>query len=258
MESIWQPEWSPTGDLVFASDRSGWWNLERIRDGERSALYPTEARVRLPGLGVRNELVRVSRRRTDCLRLRFRRVHAASACSIPRPASSTSSTSVSTLGVAVRLAEGTKAVIVAGSATTPRPGRSGRRRDRRGRRSGRASSRRSRRRTSRSRARSSSRPKAGSPRTRSSTRRRTRTSTAPEGELPPLIVESHGGPTGNATADVQPRRAVLDESRLRRRRRRLRRLDGLRPCYRERLNGDWGVVDLERLRQRCPLPRRPG
>ena len=22
-ESIWQPEWSPTGDLVFASDRSG-------------------------------------------------------------------------------------------------------------------------------------------------------------------------------------------------------------------------------------------
>jgi hypothetical protein len=25
-ESIWQPEWSPTGELVFASDRSGWWN----------------------------------------------------------------------------------------------------------------------------------------------------------------------------------------------------------------------------------------
>ena len=28
-ESIFQPDWSPTGDLVFASDRSGWWNLER-------------------------------------------------------------------------------------------------------------------------------------------------------------------------------------------------------------------------------------
>ncbi|HEY6076012.1 MAG TPA: hypothetical protein VIV36_04170, partial [Gaiella sp.] len=39
VESIWQPEWSPAGDLVFASDRSGWWNLERIRDGERTPLH---------------------------------------------------------------------------------------------------------------------------------------------------------------------------------------------------------------------------
>ena len=29
-ESIFQPEWSPDGVLYFASDRSGWWNLERI------------------------------------------------------------------------------------------------------------------------------------------------------------------------------------------------------------------------------------
>ncbi len=29
-ESIFQPEWSPTGDLYFASDRSGWWNLYRL------------------------------------------------------------------------------------------------------------------------------------------------------------------------------------------------------------------------------------
>lgn len=26
-ESVFQPEWSPSGELVFASDRSGWWNL---------------------------------------------------------------------------------------------------------------------------------------------------------------------------------------------------------------------------------------
>jgi dipeptidyl aminopeptidase/acylaminoacyl peptidase len=26
-ESIFQPEWSPDGDLAFVSDRSGWWNL---------------------------------------------------------------------------------------------------------------------------------------------------------------------------------------------------------------------------------------
>ena len=30
-ESIFQPEWSPDGaDLVFISDRSGWWNLYRF------------------------------------------------------------------------------------------------------------------------------------------------------------------------------------------------------------------------------------
>jgi dipeptidyl aminopeptidase/acylaminoacyl peptidase len=47
-ESIWQPEWSPGGELVFASDRSGWWNLERIRDGERRTLYPVEAEFGYP------------------------------------------------------------------------------------------------------------------------------------------------------------------------------------------------------------------
>jgi dipeptidyl aminopeptidase/acylaminoacyl peptidase len=47
-ESIWQPEWSPEGDLVFASDRSGWWNLERIRHGERLALHPVEAEFGYP------------------------------------------------------------------------------------------------------------------------------------------------------------------------------------------------------------------
>ena len=47
-ESIWQPEWSPSGDLVFASDRSGWWNLERVRDSERSVLHAAEAEFGYP------------------------------------------------------------------------------------------------------------------------------------------------------------------------------------------------------------------
>jgi len=47
-ESIWDPEWSPSGDLVFASDRSGWWNLERVRDGERTLLHPAEAEFGYP------------------------------------------------------------------------------------------------------------------------------------------------------------------------------------------------------------------
>jgi dipeptidyl aminopeptidase/acylaminoacyl peptidase len=32
-ESIFQPEWSRDGTLYFISDRSGWWNLYRLRDG---------------------------------------------------------------------------------------------------------------------------------------------------------------------------------------------------------------------------------
>jgi dipeptidyl aminopeptidase/acylaminoacyl peptidase len=47
-ESIWQPEWSLGSDLVFVSDRSGWWNLERIRGGVREPLYPAEAEFGYP------------------------------------------------------------------------------------------------------------------------------------------------------------------------------------------------------------------
>lgn len=32
-ESIFQPRWSPDGTLFFVSDRSGWWNLYRQRNG---------------------------------------------------------------------------------------------------------------------------------------------------------------------------------------------------------------------------------
>ncbi len=37
-ESIFQPEWSPFGILYFISDRSGWWNLYRVRNGNIEAL----------------------------------------------------------------------------------------------------------------------------------------------------------------------------------------------------------------------------
>jgi dipeptidyl aminopeptidase/acylaminoacyl peptidase len=32
-ESIFQPQWSPDGQLYFISDRSGWWNLYRLSEG---------------------------------------------------------------------------------------------------------------------------------------------------------------------------------------------------------------------------------
>jgi dipeptidyl aminopeptidase/acylaminoacyl peptidase len=42
-ESIAQPEWSPAGELHFVSDRSGWWNLYRERAGRIDALAPRAA-----------------------------------------------------------------------------------------------------------------------------------------------------------------------------------------------------------------------
>jgi dipeptidyl aminopeptidase/acylaminoacyl peptidase len=42
-ESIFQPEWSPDGVLHFISDRTGWWNLYRWRKGNIEPLCPMEA-----------------------------------------------------------------------------------------------------------------------------------------------------------------------------------------------------------------------
>ena len=41
--SIFQPEWSPDGRLHFVSDQSGWWNLYRLDNEHATALYPMEA-----------------------------------------------------------------------------------------------------------------------------------------------------------------------------------------------------------------------
>jgi dipeptidyl aminopeptidase/acylaminoacyl peptidase len=55
-ESIFQPEWSPSGRLYFVSDGSGWWNLYRASgEGETfEALCEMEAEFGLPqwGLGM--------------------------------------------------------------------------------------------------------------------------------------------------------------------------------------------------------------
>jgi dipeptidyl aminopeptidase/acylaminoacyl peptidase len=42
-ESIVQPEWAPDGVLHFSSDRTGWWNLYRLTDDRIEALYPMNA-----------------------------------------------------------------------------------------------------------------------------------------------------------------------------------------------------------------------
>jgi len=47
-ESIFQPEWSPDGTLHFVSDRTGWWNLYRWRDGRIEPLCEMEAEFGAP------------------------------------------------------------------------------------------------------------------------------------------------------------------------------------------------------------------
>jgi dipeptidyl aminopeptidase/acylaminoacyl peptidase len=47
-ESVFQPEWGPDGSITFISDRTGWWNLYRHRDAETTPIHPVEADFGLP------------------------------------------------------------------------------------------------------------------------------------------------------------------------------------------------------------------
>ncbi|MDT5261122.1 MAG: hypothetical protein QOC61_126 [Acidobacteriota bacterium] len=48
-ESIFQPEWSPKGTLYFVSDRSNWWNIYRLNaDGSTGAVCELEAEFGMP------------------------------------------------------------------------------------------------------------------------------------------------------------------------------------------------------------------
>lgn len=47
-ESIFQPAWSPDGVLHFVSDRTGWWNLYRTHGGAAEPLAPMEAEFGRP------------------------------------------------------------------------------------------------------------------------------------------------------------------------------------------------------------------
>jgi dipeptidyl aminopeptidase/acylaminoacyl peptidase len=47
-ESIFQPEWSPDNALYFVSDRTGWWNLYRWAGTEVEAIHPMAAEFGKP------------------------------------------------------------------------------------------------------------------------------------------------------------------------------------------------------------------
>ncbi|MEM9216633.1 MAG: S9 family peptidase [Cyanobacteria bacterium P01_F01_bin.150] len=47
-EAIFQPTWSPDGMLYFVSDRTDWWNLYRLVDGKVDAICPKAGEFGLP------------------------------------------------------------------------------------------------------------------------------------------------------------------------------------------------------------------
>jgi dipeptidyl aminopeptidase/acylaminoacyl peptidase len=246
VESIWQPEWSPEGDLVFASDRSGWWNLERIRGSERSALYEAEAEFGYPQwvFGMRSFDFLGDGRIVCCWQssgsTHFGVLDPESGelepldlglDSLPRgPYMSAEGSRVLLLAgsatvpnhvLLVDLADGTRNVLRRSEETTvdtayfsiPRaiefPTEGGR--------------------TAHAIAYAPANPDF----------------VAPEGERPPLIVMSHGGPTSavNSIFDLEKQFwtsrgfAVVDVN--------YGGSTGYGREYRERLNGQWGVVDLQ-------------
>ena len=46
--SILEPRWSPAGELYFLSDERGWWNLYREREGKIEPIFPFEAEFGRP------------------------------------------------------------------------------------------------------------------------------------------------------------------------------------------------------------------
>ena len=204
-ESIFQPAWSPAGELHFVSDRSGWWNLYRERAGRIVPLLPDGGRVRRAAMGVRHDDLRLRRRRRDRLPLRAgrplapradRRRRRASRRS-PRPTARCATCTSGTASPPASPLPSARARRWCASISRSRtllgaaPGER------------RASTTRP---TSRSPSRSSSRPRAGAPRTPSSMRRATAGFVGPSRRTrPPLLVISHGGPTGATSAALEPK-----------------------------------------------------
>ena len=244
-ESIWQPEWSPDGDLVFASDRNGWWNLERVRDGVRTVLYEAEAEFGYPAWAfAARSYAFLGDGRIACAYDRDGRTFFA----ILDPENGELrdlDLSYDAWGGPFVVAEGSMVVFIAGSATTPSQlvsldvstGALDVLRT--------------------SSQVSMVRGYFSMPRAIEFPTERGLTAhalvypptnpryVAPVGERPPLIVMSHGGPTGSASAIFHLETqywtsrgfAVVDVN--------YGGSTGYGRAYRERLNGQWGVVDLE-------------
>jgi len=242
-ESIFQPEWSPDGRLHFVSDRSGWWNLYCWQDGDIRALHPMPAEFGAPQwvFGMRTYafvgptliLCRYTQQGTDMLALLDTATGAWQP--VPSPYTTINSVNVSdgyaafiasspleAAGVVrLNLSTGKLDTLRRSNALSLDPAYI-------------------------AVAQPVTFPTAGdvvahaffyAPRNRDFT--------APAGERPPLLVLCHGGPTGATSSSLNLKVqfwtsrgiAVLDVN--------YGGSSGYGRAYRERLNGQWGIVDVD-------------
>jgi dipeptidyl aminopeptidase/acylaminoacyl peptidase len=243
-ESIFQPEWSPGGVLYFVSDRSNWWNIYRLNeDGSVEAMCEMEAEFGVPQwlfamstysfstdgriVCAYNERGRWSLATLDTRTKRLEQVEtpyteiahvrADARRAVFRAGSPTKRMEIVELDLQTRqtkvLRRASEVVVEEGYVSSPRaiefPTEAGR----------------------------TAHAFFYAPRNKDFA--------APEGEHPPLVVKCHGGPTAATTTTLRLETqywtsrgiAVLDVN--------YGGSTGYGREYRQRLNGEWGVVDVD-------------
>lgn len=242
-ESIFQPQWAPDGTLTFVSDRSGWWNLYQERGGAIVPLYPKEAEFGLPGwvFGMSTygfdgpDRIICTYTEDGLWYVGDLRIPEGNLITVPTPYTDVSdiqvkdgvavfkagSATMATTIIRYELATGDTKPLKASSSTTVDPGFL-------------------------SSPQPIEFPTEGNLTAHGFYYAPTNKDfSAPEGELPPLVVLSHGGPTGatDTTLDLQTQYwtsrglAVLDVN--------YGGSTGYGRAYRERLNDTWGITDVD-------------
>jgi dipeptidyl aminopeptidase/acylaminoacyl peptidase len=242
-ESIFQPVWAPDGALYFASDRTGWWNLYRWRGGRVANISRRKAEFGVPqwALGMSTYAV-IADARLLCAwttrggwRLGELDAETRTLTPLDLPYSvMTNAQANETRAVFIAGSPTQEAAVVELNLTTKRI------------RALRAS------REATTDAAYISLPRAIEfPTERGLTAHafyyppRNPAYRAPAGERPPLLVMSHGGPTSATTTVLTPRYqywtsrgfAVLDVN--------YGGSTGYGRAYRQRLDGQWGIVDVD-------------
>jgi len=243
-ESIFQPEWSPDSVRYFVSDRSGWWNLHRVNsDGSVEPLREMQAEFGMPQWGfgmstyacesaerivcayIENGISQLALLDTRTKKFEpivspytdIRFVRASPGYAVMRAGSPTEAAAIVRFDLETRtfkvLRRSSTLEIDAAYLSTPRavefPTEDGRT------------------------AHGFFYPP------------RNRDYSAPDGERPPLLVESHGGPTAAAATALSPGIqywtsrgiAVLDVN--------YGGSTGFGRAYRERLKDKWGMIDVD-------------
>src|SRR5580765_3355919 len=242
-ESIFQPEWSPDGTLYFVSDRTGWWNLYRWKENNVEPLCQMEAEFGQPQwvfgaslfgfASARQIVICYTKDGCDFLATLNTETRALDTIDVPFAtisqiraggdrvlfigASSTDTTSIVSLDLTTKrfevLRRSREATVDAGYISAPQ---------------------------------AIEFPTEGGLTAHGNFYRpQNRDYAAPENEKPPLLVMSHGGPTSSSSASLKYTIqywtsrgiAVLDVN--------YGGSSGYGRAYRERLNGQWGIVDVD-------------